>query len=326
MHAIQLHAFGAADNLRFEEVDDPVPASGQVRIGVTAAGVHLIDTAIRAGRQMGPIPLPDLPTIPGREIAGVVDAVGPDVGNDWLGQRVVAHLGTASRGYAELVVTDTERLHRLPDALADDVAVAMIGTGRTTLGILDIAQLGATDVVLVTAAAGGIGSLLVQAALNSGATVVGLAGGEDKVERVRQLGATFAVDYTQPDWPLAVRGALAGREITLALDGVGGTAGRQALELLGSGGRLILFGWSSGAPTQFSTRDLLAQGLTVCVGIGPHMLKQPGGLRRLEERALAAAADGSLTPLVSRFPLASAAAAHTALETRATLGKTVLIP
>src|SRR6266851_3118328 len=194
MHAIQLHAFGAADNLRFEEVDDPVPASGQVRIGVTAAGVHLIDTAIRAGRQMGPIPLPDLPTIPGREIAGVVDAVGPDVGNDWLGQRVVAHLGTASRGYAELVVTDTERLHRLPDALADDVAVAMIGTGRTTLGILDIAQLGATDVVLVTAAAGGIGSLLVQAALNSGATVVGLAGGEDKVERVRQLGATFAVD------------------------------------------------------------------------------------------------------------------------------------
>src|SRR5438270_318513 len=94
VHAIQLHAFGAADNLRFEEVDDPVPASGQVRIAVTAAGVHLIDTAIRAGRQMGPMPLPALPTIPGREIAGVVEALGPDVGNDWLGQRVVAHLGT----------------------------------------------------------------------------------------------------------------------------------------------------------------------------------------------------------------------------------------
>jgi NADPH2:quinone reductase len=326
MHAIQLHVFGAADNLRFEEVGDPVPASGRVRITVKAAGVHLIDTAIRAGRQMGPMPLPDLPTIPGREIAGVVDALGPDVGPDWLGQRVVAHLGTASGGYAELVVTDTERLHRVPDALTDDIAVAMIGTGRTTLGILDIAQLVASDVVLVTAAAGGIGSLLVQAARSAGATVVGLAGGAAKVERVRQLGATFAIDYAQPDWPLAARSALAGREITLALDGVGGTAGRQALELLGSGGRLILFGWSSGAPTQFATRDLLANGLTVSVGIGPHILKQPGGLRRLEERALAAAANGSLMPMVSRFPLASAAAAHTALETRATLGKTVLIP
>jgi NADPH2:quinone reductase len=89
---------------------------------------------------------------------------------------------------------------------------------------------------------------------------------------------------------------------------------------------LIVFGWSSGTPTQFFSGDLLAQGLTVSVGIGPHMLKRPGDLRRLEERALAAAADGSLTPLVSRFTLASAAAAHTALESRATLGKTVLIP
>jgi NADPH2:quinone reductase len=326
MHAIRLHAFGPADNLRYEEVDDPVPASGQVRIAVRAAGVHLIDTTIRAGRQMGPMPLPDLPTIPGREVAGIVDALGPGVSREWLGQRVVAHLGMASGGYAELVATGTERLHALPDAMADDVAVAMIGTGRTTLGILDIAQLLASDVVLVTAAAGGIGSLLVQAARNVGATVVGLAGGAAKIERVRHLGATVAVDYTQPDWPRTVRGALAGREITLALDGVGGAAGRQALELLGSGGRLILFGWSSGNPTQFSTGDLLAEGLTVSVGIGPHILKQPGRLRSLEERALAAAADGCLVPLVDRFALAKASEAHQALETRATTGKTVLVP
>jgi NADPH2:quinone reductase len=110
------------------------------------------------------------------------------------------------------------------------------------------------------------------------------------------------------------------------LDGVGGTAGRQALELLGSGGRLILFGWSSGNPTQFSTGDLLAEGLTVSVGIGPHILKQPGRLRSLEERALAAAADGCLVPLVDRFALAKASEAHQALETRATTGKTVLVP
>jgi NADPH2:quinone reductase len=326
MYAIRLHAFGPADNLRYEQVDDPVPASGQVRIAVKAAGVHLIDTSIRAGRQMGPLPLPDLPAIPGREVAGIVEALGPGVSDEWLGQRVVAHLGMTSGGYAELATAGTDRLHRLPQAMADDTAVAMIGTGRTTLGVLDIAQLAASDVVLVSAAAGGIGSLLVQAARNVGATVIGLAGGAAKVETVRQLGATLAVDYTQPDWPRTVRDALGRREITLAFDGVGGAAGRQALELLGSGGRLILFGWSSGTPTQFSTGDLLAAGLTVSVGIGPHILKQPGRLRNLEEQALCAAAAGCLVPLVDRFALARAADAHRALETRATTGKTVLIP
>ena len=91
MHAIRLHAFGPAANLRYEEVDDPRPGPGQVRIAVAAAGVHLIDTALREGRAMGPLALPDLPTIPGREVAGVVDAVGPQVDEQWLGRRVVAH-------------------------------------------------------------------------------------------------------------------------------------------------------------------------------------------------------------------------------------------
>ena len=133
MHAIRLHAFGPAANLRYEEVDDPRPGPGQARIAVAACGVHLIDTALRAGRPMGPLPLPELPTIPGREVAGVVDAVGPKVDEQWVGRRVVAHLGPASGGYAELAVRETEALRALPDGLADDAAVAMIGTGRTAL-------------------------------------------------------------------------------------------------------------------------------------------------------------------------------------------------
>ena len=171
MHAIRLHAFGPAENLRYEEVADPEPGRGQVRIHVEAAGVHLVDTTIREGRLEGsPIPKPQLPTIPGREVAGVVDALGPDVDAAWLGRRVVAHLGpTGSGGYGELVVCATDRLHVL-DGLSAEHAVAMIGTGRTTLAILDLADLRADDVVLVTAAAGGIGSLLVQAARNVGAT------------------------------------------------------------------------------------------------------------------------------------------------------------
>jgi NADPH2:quinone reductase len=326
MHAIRLHAFGPAENLRYEQVDDPRPGPGQARIAVAAAGVHLIDTALREGRAMGPLALPDLPTIPGREVAGVVDALGPQVDEQWLGRRVVAHLGAASGGYAELAVRETEALHALPDGLADDVAVAMIGTGRTALAILEVAQLTGEDVVLVTAAAGGLGSLLVQGARNAGATVVGVAGGPAKVQRVSQLGATVTVDYSAPGWSDAVREALDGREVTVALDGVGGALGRGALELIGVGGRLILFGFSSGQATELSTGDLFSRGLTVSAAIGARIAQRPGGLRDLEERALAAAADGSLAPLVQRFALAQAAAAHSAIENRATVGKTVLVP
>jgi NADPH2:quinone reductase len=326
MHAIRLHAFGPAENLRYEEVDDPQPGPGQARIAVAAAGVHLIDTVLREGRPMGPLALPDLPTIPGREVAGVVDAVGAQVDDDWLGRRVVAHLGPASGGYAELAVRETEALHALPDGLADDAAVAMIGTGRTALAVLEVAQLTHDDVVLVTAAAGGLGSLLVQAARNAGATVVGVAGGPAKVDRLAGLGAGIAVDYSAPGWSDAVREALDGRGVTVALDGVGGALGRGALELLGVGGRLILFGWSSGEPTELSIGDLYARGLTVSAAIGARIAQRPGGLRDLEEQALAAAADGRLVPLVHRFALAQAAAAHTAIQTRATVGKAVLVP
>ena len=326
MHAIRLHAFGPPENLTYEQVDDPRPGPGQVRVAVAAAGVHLLDTSIRSGRSGGPYPLPDLPQIPGREVAGVVDELGPDVDAGWLGRRVVGHLGSASGGYAELAVRDTSALHVLPDHVADDAAVAMIGTGRTTIGILELAAPVAEDVVLVTAAAGGIGSLLVQAARNAGATVVGVAGGAEKVARVRALGADVAVDYTEPDWPERVRAALDGREPTLALDGVGGDLGRAALELLGGGGRIILFGWSSGGPTRLTTEDLYAFGITASAALGPRMMNRPGGLRPLEAAALAAAASGELVPVIQRFPLAEAARAHAALESRATVGKTVLVP
>jgi NADPH2:quinone reductase len=326
MHAIRQYEFGPAETLVYEEVDDPVPDDGQVRIAVEAAGVHLLDTTIRSGRAGGPFPLPDLPMTPGREVAGRVDAVGPGGVERWQGRRAVAHLGLASGGYAELVVTSAEALHEIPDDVATDVAVAMIGTGRTTLGILEVAQLERGDVVLITAAAGGIGGLLVQAARHVGAVVVGAAGGLEKVARVRGLGADVAVDYQKPEWVKAVRDALDGRDVTVALDGVGGEIGRGALELLGPGGRIVMFGWSSGEPLQITTSDLYAGGITASAAVGPRIMRRPGGLRDLEAGALAEAAAGRLVPLVTRFPLVDAAQAHTALETRATVGKVVLLP
>jgi NADPH2:quinone reductase len=326
MYAIRLHEFGPPENLRYEQVDDPQPGPGQVRIAVAAAGVHFIDTRIRAG-QPGPMPPPTLPQIPGREVGGVVDAVGEGTDASWLGRRVVAHLGAASGGYAELAVVSAEELLPVPDGLSDETAVAMLGTGRTTIAILDAAQLTADDVVLVTAAAGGIGSLLVQAGRNVGATVVGLAGGPAKVDRVRGLGADLAADYTEPGWDQRVRDGLGGREPTVALDGVGGEAGRTTLELLGVGGRILFFGNASGELTRLSTGDLFSRGLTASAAIGPRLARVPGGLRRLAERALAEAAAGRLVPLLDKpYPLSEAAAAHAALERRATMGKVVLVP
>ncbi|MFF9154869.1 zinc-binding dehydrogenase [Streptomyces sp. NPDC014846] len=323
MHAVRLHAFGPAENLIHEEVADPVPGPGQVRVAVAAAGVHLLDAALREGHP-GPLPAPPvLPTVPGREIAGTVDALGDGTDAGWLGRRVVAHLGTVPGGYAELAVTAADRLHEIPEGLDPAAAVAMIGTGRTALGITGSAEPGPDDVVVVPAAAGGIGTLLVQYAKNAGATVVGLAGGADKTARVHANGADLAVDYTAPGWPAEVRARLAGRPATLVYDGVGGTVAEEAVALLGPGGRHLLFGWS--AEGVGTGRGHVVDGLTESV-LGPRMLRRAGGLRALERRALDEAARGRLRPAVTRFPLAEAAAAHRALENRRTTGKVVLEP
>jgi len=326
MHAVVLHEFGPAENLRYESVEDPKPGPGQVRIAVRAAGVHLIDTSIRSGRSGVPGPTPALPMIGGREVAGVVDEVGADVDPSWRGRRVVAHLGMLGAGYAELAVVDVGSLHSLPDGVDDAAAVAMIGTGRTAFAILERAQLSAEDVVLVTSAAGGIGVLLIQAALDAGATVVGAAGGPEKVERVRQLGAAISVDYDQEGWADTVRAALEGRKLSVVLDGVGGVRGRAALELLGVDGRFLVYGFSSGEPTPLGVFDLIGLGITAAAVIGARMFARPGGFRDLEDAALAALIKGRMVPLLTRFSLADAAAAHRALENRETVGKVVLIP
>ncbi|MFI7504236.1 zinc-binding dehydrogenase [Streptomyces sp. NPDC049687] len=333
MHAIRLHAFGPAENLTYEEVDDPVPGPGQVRIAVRAAGVHLLDTALREGLRGPAAAPPPLPTVPGREVAGVVESLGPGAPGSWLGRRVVAHLGFApgvpqgssgvGGGYAELAVTDADRLHEIPATLDPAQAVAMIGTGRTALGIAQFAALGPDTVALVPAAAGGIGTLLVQYARNAGATVIGLAGGPAKTARVAANGADLAVDYTDPSWPQRVRAHLGGRAVTVVFDGVGGEVAREAVALLADNGRHLVFGWS--AEGIRDGKGHFVEGVSQSV-LGPVMLERAGGVRPLEERALAEAAAGRLTPAVHRFPLAEAPAAHRALETRGTTGKVVLEP
>lgn len=327
MKAIRQYEFGGPEVLRFEDVTEPEPAPGQVRIAVEAAGVHLIDTTIRQGTSFGALPPPTLPMTPGREVAGTIDRLGADVEGSWLGRRVVVHLGMASGGYAELAVADVPALFPLPDHVDAADAVAMVGTGRTALGILEVAQPTADDVVLITAAAGGIGPLLIQAARTVGAFVLATAGGAGKLAVVDRVGANVAIDHRAADWPDAVRAALGDRRVTLALDGVGGTTGRAAFELIAPGGRLVVFGWASGAPMRFDLGDLYTSGVTVAAGIGTRVVSRPGGIAALSAQALDELAAGVLKPLVNPpFALADAAEAHRAIELRATIGKVVLAP
>ncbi|QNS04979.1 zinc-binding dehydrogenase [Streptomyces xanthii] len=337
MHAVRLHAFGPAENLTYEEAPDPAPGPGQVRIAVEAAGVHLLDTALRTGHR-GPLPaLPDLPTIPGREVAGTVDALGPGTDPTWLGRRVVAHLGMVPGGYAERAVTGTDRLHALPDTLDAAQAVALIGTGRTAAGILNFTKVTPDTVALIPAAAGGIGTLLVQYVKHAGGTVVALAGGPAKTAQATANGADLALDYTTPDWADTARAFLTarGQHATVLLDGVGGATTDTALDLLGPGGHHLVFGWSAqgiGAdtgPRLLDPAEQTRRGITQEPVLGPPLLARAGGpdpLRTLELRALDLAARGVFRPALHRFPLAEAAAAHHALETRATTGKVVLEP
>lgn len=322
MHAIRQHELGGPEVLRYEEIPDLEPGEGQVRIAVNASGVHFLDTSLRAGFTSEVHKPLQLPMTPGREVAGQVDAIGVGVDPSWTGKRVVAHLGMASGGYAEQAVAAVASLHEVPDAMPYAVAVASIGTGRTAAGILDQSPVEPDDIVVVTSAAGGLGVLLIQAAKEAGAMVVGLAGGDKKVAIARSQGADLAVDYRTDGWDDLVRRELGGDLATLVFDGVGGKTADSAFHLLAPGGRLMQYGWFTDEPATYDDPTK-----TVKMLLGPQMLARPGGIRSLEAEALARAADGTRVPLVdAAFPLSDAAGAHRALEGRKTYGKVVLVP
>lgn len=330
MLAIVQREFGEAGVLRAEEVAVPIPAEGEVRIRVAAAGVHAVDTDIRRGTAPASMPKPALPMTPGREVAGFVDAVGSGVDAALLGTRVVAHLGFRSGGYAEFALASAQSLHSVDAEASFSQAVATIGTGRTAQLVWESANIRPDDVVLIPGASGGLGSQLVQLALSAGATVIALYGGEVKRPVVERLahGEKFAdgrllpLDVTVETWPEQMAARLDGAQPSVLIDGVGGATGRTALETLGSGARVVIIGWSSGEALRLDTDDILQRSLTVAVPLG----RPIADLRALESRALAALAEGRTAPPVDEYRLDDAATAHEAIEQRRQRGKVVLVP
>ena len=318
MHAVIMRRFGPPGVLEPAAVPSPVPDAGEVAVDVEFAGVTFVETQIRAGRPPRPEMLPALPAILGNGVGGTVTEAGDGVDRGLIGRRVVASLN-GTGGYASRAVTDTARLLEVPGGVELRDAVALLADGRTALSLAELAEVRPGDTVLVEAAAGGVGTLLVQLARNAGARVAGLARGERKLGIVRGLGADVAVDYGDGDWPQRVRDAVGG--VDVVFDGVGGEIGRAAFGLLRPGGRFCPFGMASGSFARVTGELALARQVTVRAGFGA----DPAKLREFARTALAEAAAGRIRPVIGQeVELERAAEAHAAIEARATIGKTLL--
>jgi NADPH2:quinone reductase len=310
VRAVVLREFGAPDQLVAEEVPDPEPAAGQAVVNVEFANITFVETQLRSGRPPAAAMAPRLPVILGNGVGGVVGSVGPGADPALAGHRVITTT-SGSGGYAERVAVDAAGLIAVPEPLAD---------GRTALGLLRAAAVRPGDTVLVEAAAGGVGSLLVQLARHAGARVVAAAGGPRKAALTTELGASVAVDYSAPGWAEQVR-RQAGR-VDVVFDGVGGEIAAVAFGLLASGGRFCAFGMASGAFARISDDEAGGDGITIIRGAR----LTPGQMRELSRAALDEAAAGRLRPLIGQtYPLERAADAHAALASRATIGKTLLV-
>ncbi|GAA1233971.1 zinc-binding dehydrogenase [Prauserella halophila] len=293
----------------------PAPGRGEVLIDVEYAGITFVETQLRAGR--GPFAW-EPPLIPGNGVGGVVSRTGGGVDPALVGTRVVSGL-SGSGGYAEHAVAAADRLLPVPDGLAMADAVAVLADGRTAMLLHRAATPRPGERVLVEAATGGVGSLLVQLAAHAGASVTAAVGGERKRLLARDAGAAHAVDYRDPRWPDQVRELAGGMDVVY--DGVGGDIGRAAFGLLAPGGRMLVHGMASGAMTDIPPDEAEARGVTVTGGLDA----TPETMHACARDALAETAEGRLHPRVGAvYPLERAADAHAAIDERTTVGKTLL--
>jgi len=321
MRVAKVERFGGPEVLMAAEMPDPVAGPGQVVVRVTAADVLFVETVVRRGEGGGYFPVKP-PYVPGGAVAGQVISVAKGVEPSWIGQRVVA--GMAGGGYAQQAIALVADLVPIPDGLGMDEAVALFHDGRTALGLLEATGAHAGESVLVTAAAGGLGILLVQRARSSGAHVVAAARGQAKLRLVRELGAETVVDYSEPDWTTRVREATGGTGPDVVFDGAGGQIGRAAFEITRPGGRFSAHGTASGAFADVDPKEAERRGITVR-GIEQVQFTS-ADVRRLVVQVLSDAASGQIRPVIGqRFSLEHAADAHAAIEARDVIGKTLLV-
>lgn len=314
MKAVQFSEHGDADVLQLVDLPTPQPGAGEVLIKVAAAGVNYVDIWQRKGASPRPIPLP---YVSGFEVAGTIVALGDGVTNVPVGQRVMALL--ASGGYAEYVVVPATKVIPLPAGLGDAEATALLSQGPAAVGLLNTGNYAS---VLVLAAAGGVGSLLVQVAKNRGLRVIAAVGSDAKKAAAQASGADAVVSYADADWVQQVRAATDGQGVAASFDAVGGKVGAEALQTLGAGGTGVVYGAASGEQTMLAVQQLMPQRQSVRgYSLFTEMEKLGGYIAEL----LGYFQAGKLQLPVQTYPIAEVQTAQRDLEARQTQGKVVLL-
>ncbi|WP_378731690.1 zinc-binding alcohol dehydrogenase family protein [Nocardia brasiliensis] len=322
MKAIVMTATGGPEVLVLQEVPAPLAGPGELVLRTEAIPVLFPETKLRSGAfPLGVEP----PLVFGFQAAGVVTEIGTGVDPALLGRRVtVATTGFGS--YAEYVSAPADSAAPIPESLSSVEAAAVLMSGSVALTLLETARLTGSETVLIEAAATGIGSFLTQVAKESGATrVIATAGGPTKAERARKLGADEVIDHNDPDWPARLRETLGGATLDVVFDSIGGSTAVHVLDAMTPlRGRMLSYGWLSGAPAQLTATDLITRGLTLIGCAGPDWLAR---VADAYPAALHRAAAGGVDPLVEAvLPLDQASRAHQLIEDRAPLGKIILRP
>jgi NADPH2:quinone reductase len=324
LEAIVVSGNGGPEVLEYVEQAKPEPGPGQLLVRVSAAGVNFIDTYYRTGAYPRQVPF-----TPGGEFAGTVVALGAGVTGFAVGDHV-ATVDSVSGAYAAFSLVAADRAVLVPDAIGLETAAAAMLQGLTAHYLTTSTWPVQKDqTVLVHAAAGGMGLLLTQMAKTCGARVIGTVSTTQKEAKARGAGADEVIRYTEvDDLAAAVRALTAGRGVDVVYDGVGKTTFDASLASLRPRGMLALFGASSGPVTQFDPRRLVSGGSLFLTRptLGNYIATREELAWRAAELFGAIEAGRLEITIGARFPLAEAGAAHTALESRKTMGKVLLIP
>jgi NADPH:quinone reductase len=320
MKAIRVHEYGDPSVLRLESIDLPEPAPGEVRVKIEVAGLNYIDTYQRSGQYKM-----SLPYIPGSEAGGVVDRVGSGVGNLKIGDRVAYAMNPGA--YAEYAVVPGWKLVPLPDGVDTRTATAAMLQGMTAHYLShDTYPIRPGDIVLIHAAAGGVGRLLVQMAKLRGARVIGTVSTREKADHARQAGADDLILYTETDFEAEIKRLTDGGGVHAVYDSVGRPTFSKSMNCLRPRGFLVLYGQAGGAVEPFDPQILNQKGSLFLTR--PSLGHYAATAAEIQARAgdiFNWIAEGRLEVLVDRvFPLAEAAEAHRYIEARMTMGKVLL--
>jgi NADPH2:quinone reductase len=319
--AIRIHQHGGPEVLKWEDVDPGQPGPGEARVRHEAVGLNFIDVYQRSGLY----PLPTFPATPGLEAAGVVEALGPDVTEVAVGDRV-AYAGIPPGAYAEVRRIPAHRLVKLPAEVPALQAAAMMLQGMTARYLLKGCwHVGPGTTLLLHAAAGGVGLIASQWARHLGATVIGTVGSPEKAEIARAHGCEHPIVYTREDFATRVKEITGGRGVDVVYDSVGQTTYMKSLDCLRPMGMLVLFGQSSGPVPPFDL-SLLAQKGSLFV-TRPTLMTYTARREDLLDHArdlFEVVRNGAVKIEVARtYPLSEASRAHRDLEGRKTTGSSV---